>query len=139
MTVVKCYGGPYHGREATVTDGKGRFEAFFRIGPPPVIRTCEDFFMAYAPRLDKPDVYTYFISEYRQVGFTAAGSEVRRKMCIALLDGCDLTSREFCDIERDMEKVPWKWLKKPSFLTQFDQWFEYTLNEIGWEQPTVRY
>lgn len=135
---VKCYGGPCHGREENIPEGAHRFEVRLRLGPPPFMHSIEDFLAAYAPQLDC-DTCTYFVYPYYQRGITEARSIVERQMEVAVLDGCDLTTREWYEIERDIERSPWKWPNKPNFLTQFDQWFEYTLNEIGWEKPTVRY
>jgi hypothetical protein len=72
-------------------------------------------------------------------GKTEEGAKVFKEQIVGVFEGDELLSREYWELERDMSELPWQWARKPNFLTEFDQWFEYTLDEIGWKRPKVKW
>lgn len=134
MRTIKLFGGPAHGRIMTVPDYKHRVMAEVQNNPPTLCSSL-DTIINYVP----VSTCTYYVREYSEVGFTEAGARVRRSLWIGQYEDADLFPHERYELIDALSQQPWKWAAKPNFLTQFDQWFEYTLAEIGWKQPKVGY
>ncbi|MHC4302788.1 MAG: hypothetical protein ACYS7Y_36480 [Planctomycetota bacterium] len=136
---ITLYGGPAHGQPAWIDDdgGCGRLEVLVK----PPVPTPMSF------RLDDPPDYralnrettSYYVKQYVIQAETEAGALVYREKWVGVWEHGGLMDREQYELEREMRDIPWKWVRKPNFLTEFDQWFEYTLAEIGWQPPLVRY
>jgi hypothetical protein len=85
------------------------------------------------------EITSYYLRLYRQEGRTQARARMEREMWLLMWEGGDLLTREMYDVERDLETVPWKWKREPSFLREFDRWYEKTLHELGWKRIQVYY
>ena len=141
MMSIKCYGGPMHGERVNLDAGCRRFEC-------PVPRLTHrqmsslydlapDLLLGIPPLTHQR--VSYFVQPWQQEGITLAGARMRRRMNIGLLDGCEITHREQDDLSFDLDGLPWEWIRKPNFLKEFDQWFEYTYCEVTGKQPVVRH
>lgn len=132
MRTIKLFGGPAHGRIETVPYAMRRVKIAVHDGPPyslaPVINDVN---------CGPPSTCKYYVREYSESGITEAGANVHRSMWIGLYEGADLFLRERYELMDTLSRLPWQWRDKPNFLTQFDQWFEYMLAEVGWKTPNV--
>jgi hypothetical protein len=140
-TKVKCYGGPLHGTVKNLDKGVRRFEVAVRFSPDPYLANIyTQAAMAAEYLAPKPmETLSYFLQAWHQDAITVAGARVRRHLFVALLEGTEVLDRERRDLEWDMQTKMWEWLDKPNFLTQFDQWWEYQLNEVARRQPKIRH
>lgn len=134
MIEVTLYGGPRHGQMLKVADGVRRLETPYLYDPNPPLYAQHELCMG-----SPYGTHTYYIRDFCRRGVTEAGSSVYKTIKVALFEDAALTDRDRFDVLCDLNKVPWEWYRKPNFLTEFDQWFEYTLAEIGWEQPRMRF
>ena len=141
MIKVKCYGGPAHGHTMNLDDAAHRFEMFVE---PRVDRVS---FQPYPPHLSdallvrpsRIEINTYYLQTYKQEGITEYRSEVFRYLRVAIVDGADLTREEKYELEDTMDHVPWLWKLAPSYLYQFEAWWEKALHDVGWEKARIYY
>lgn len=142
MHTVKCYGGPAHGHTMDLDDLTARQSRRFEVmGRSTIDRP------RYAPwpldlRIPPPPLRitsTYYLQTYEQTGRTDLGAVVYRQLQVALLEGADLMLRERHELEDAMQHTPWTWSKEPSFLYQFEQWWEKALQDVGWQSAIVHY
>jgi len=137
---VKLYGGPAHGREHVMCDDCRRIDVL----PPRRTRTLaycqlsEEQMRTIMLEECRREVTTYYVTHYSVRGFTQAGARVHQTLPVALWEDEKLTQREEYDLERATYRLPWEWDRKPNFLTQFDQWFEYEWCAATGTQPIVR-
>ncbi|MHC4121280.1 MAG: hypothetical protein ACYSWO_27715 [Planctomycetota bacterium] len=136
MRTVKLYGGPRHQHEMCVDDLCHRIECPMpHTMPLPRIRPLWE-----EPHFERTwQTCTYYLRPYMIQGKTEEGAKVFKEQIVGVFEGDELLSREYWELERDMSELPWQWARKPNFLTEFDQWFEYTLDEIGWKRPKVKW
>jgi hypothetical protein len=130
-----------HGKMQRLDKGAHRFEVSVRFSPGPYLANIYNQAAMEADLLSMkvPETLSYYLQEWNQEAITVAGALVRRTLLIALLEGTELLYRERAELDWDMETKMWKWPKKPNFLTHFNQWWEYQLNEERWEQPKIRH
>ena len=138
MIKVKCYGGPAHGLTKDLASGAHRFEMFVE----PRIDRRQLFTLrpsSMIPPRSQSVTNTYYLQTYEQEWTTAEGSEVYRRLQVALLDGADLLQREQHELEDAMESLPWNWSLAPSILYQFERWWEKALHDQGVKKVRVYY
>lgn len=129
---VKFYGGCLHGQELWIRDDQDRIEAYDR-------RFVRDRMSIYAPeRFDMPvaeiaDRCSYEIRHYRE-----QRGNCRRRMVVGLLEGSSLLHGEEYELERDMDRIPWQPITIPSFLYEFDRWYNVRMYLITGRKEFLR-
>ncbi len=129
---IKFYGGCLHGQEQWIQDGQHRIEAYDR-------RFVRDRMSIYAPeRFDMPvatimDRCSYQIQRYHE-----HRGNCYREMMIGLLEGTSLLHGEEYELERDMDRIPWKFRTIPSFLYEFDRWYNVRMYLITGRKEFLR-
>ena len=135
MKFVKCYGGPSHRQIIAIEDGRYRVEFAARRS-----LSCS------LPWGDEPisvmqdhQRLVYYLRTYRERAITLKGAIVYKDVEVLLYEDSDLTRHEQWDMEHELRELPWKWVCEPSFLHEFDQWFEWRCHENGWEKVKIRW
>jgi len=112
---VKCYGGPYHGKEVTLADNCCRFDV-------------ADILIQELPRWDasilhEPPTYNVLTYSLRECREMRVYPRRHRSFWVAVVDGSELMPREEHKIRMDLiHKVPWE-IPTASIIHDFDQWF----------------
>lgn len=125
MATVKFYGGVAHGQVRTIRDNERRVEVC-SYGH----HSRDDFrYALHAPpdmnirnRIDRD---SYEIHRY----YEECGN-CRRYLDIAQLEGTKLLDREKYELDRDMDQVPWQPITIPSFLYEFERWYNVKMYQI---------
>ena len=132
---IRCYGGELHGQDIN-WDGRNNF---IRAPRRRFIHEDPWKFNPGTPIVYDPlEIETYQIDQWRERCGTGY-----REMRVALLEGRPLHRHEEHQIQRDIRDEPWKPIREPSILREFDSWFawcaykhtkdySYVREEIGW-------
>lgn len=62
---------------------------------------------------------------------TKAKAYVYADIEIAQYEGAELTQQEKFDLDHELRNAPIKWKREPSFLYEFDRWWEWKLHLAG--------
>jgi len=131
---LKMYGGPGHGKVITCDTFPVRVEHV-------ADRLPERPFWNDVPLVcpETIETRTYYTQMFSIQEMSEAGSMLRKTMMVLLLEGSELTRRELRDLERECYEQPWKWLVEPSFLYEFDKWWEWRLHVNNVKQVITRW
>jgi len=132
---IKFYGGPMHGKTEYVTDDvfrRGRLEVPMpKLGHRLYLQEAFDPLAPLSLQGPTYDTISYYFRMYAMDEITPALAHVRKYMWVAVFEQSELLSRELWDLERDMRHVPWEWVQLPSFLYEFEAWWERQLHIRG--------
>lgn len=136
---IKCFGGSMHGKTVTRDVGAPpRFMAPVRK-PRPKLHMPEVWKNGLLLPPKMYDIHSYHLCQWAQHGVTEQYARVSRCLTIGLLEGTDLLPQEQDDLDWEMSKQRWEWVEKPSFLTEFEQWWEWALAVHALKQPNIRF
>jgi len=123
---VKLYGGPAHKQIKTLNEWQTRI--FFRQ---PQRFNHHD---AYHPPIDfQPNAdCSYYLHLHAEQTYTDAGALVFRELFIGTWEDGGLHMHEEAEVQRDLCQQPWQWRNNPSFLHNFDQWWERETYLLGY-------
>lgn len=134
---VKFYGGPLHGQHKTLSDGQHRIQ-------------CRATTPSYRPARfnpwdrDAPPVSMRDTGEVRDVSYEILRYNERRGNCYrvvhcAVLEGeKNILDHERWEMEREIDKIPWQIYDMPSFLCQFDRWWNCKMYQLTGRQEFLR-
>jgi hypothetical protein len=115
---VKLYGGPAHKQVKTINEWQTRI--FFRQ---PQRFNHRDAHFPLLPLQDYSEC-SYYLHLHAEQSYTNAGAIVSRELFIGTWEDGVLHLHEEAEVRRDLSRQPWQWRNKPSFLHNFDQWWE---------------
>lgn len=128
---VKFYGGVLHGQEQWLEDKCHRIEAMDNRFSRNSVRDL--YLHPELPVMRVMDRSSYEIRRYHE-----ERGNCRRQMQIGLLEGASLLYSEDCELCRDMDKRPWEVVTVPSFLYEFDRWYNVKMYQITGRKEFLR-